>query len=523
MDTSIAAPEVSRRRFFGVVGGLSGTALLAACGDSGSTTNAVNRTVTYMASSNFNGSWSPYDNLVLSNMRAQRMVYDYLMWIDDSGNFVPGLALSVEPISDTVWEAKLRTGVKFHGGQAFTAKDVKASIELASNPASVTGSLFPGQLTVDVIDDFTAHINTSAPFAPLLGACLAANQSGAIISADDAAKGPNFLKTKMNGTGPFKMESYNGEAGGLILKANTEYWRGAPKIDGVTMKFVSDTTTRLAALQAGQADIVEGMGPDEAKLLQTSADATVTTTTSTDSMILSFRDQTAPVDNATLRQALCFAIDVPTIVRSIYGGYATVNTAFGQPNTMGYEDDRNFYKYDPAKAKQLLSKAGFPNGKGLRELTFVSVVGNYPKAKEYCELIVQNFADIGVKVKLDLRDATSWADALFKQEGDMILHGWLVPTPDRNAWYTSLFRTKGLVSFASDPAIDAAIKAQSAALDNAQRVKIIKTQLELALVKYAPAFPMFTYDIITGVSKKLQGLAVPHWYEFDMFPVSKGA
>lgn len=524
MDTSIAPVQGSRRGFLGLVGGLSGMAFLAACGgEPGSATGAASRTVTYMASSNFNGSWSPYDNLVLSNMRAQRMVYDYLMWIDDSGKFVPGLALSVNLISDTVWEAKLRTGVKFHNGQAFTAKDVKASIELASNPKSVTGSLFPGQLTVDVVDDFTAHIKTPEPFAPLLGACLAANQSGAIISAEDAAKGPEFLKTKMNGTGPFKMDSYNGEAGGLVLKANTEYWRGAPKIDGVTMKFVSDTTTRLAALQAGQADIVEGMGPDEAKLLQKAADVTAVTTTSTDSMILSFRDQTAPVNKAKLRQAICFAIDVPTIVKSIYGGFATVNTAFGQPNTLGYQDNPGFFKFDQAKAKQLLAEAGFPNGQGLRELTFVSVVGNYPKAKEYCELIVQNLADIGVKVKLDLRDATSWADALFKQDGDMILHGWLVPTPDRNAWYTSLFRTKGLVSFASDPGIDAAIKAQSAALDPNKRVEIIKSDLEPALVEYAPAFPMFTYDIITGVSKKLQGLAIPHWYEFDMFPVSKGA
>jgi len=523
MDKPIAAVEVDRRGFLGVVGGLSGMALLAACGGPKPTAAGKQSTITYMASSNFNGSWNPYDNLLLSNMRAQRMVYDYLMWIDNEGNFVPGLALSVKPISNTAWEAKLRQGVKFHDGQAFTAKDVKASIELASNPKTVTGSLFPGQLTVDVIDDFTAHIKTPGPFAPLLGACLAANQSGAIISADDAAKGPEFLKKKMNGTGPFKMESYQGEAGGLILKANTDYWRGKVKLDGVTMKYVSDTSTRLAALQAGQADIVEGLGPDEANLLKKSGSVTATSTTSTDSMMLSFRDQTAPLNNPKLRQAICFAIDVPTIVKSIYSGYGTVNTAFGQPNTLGYEADPNFYKYDKDKARQLLSEAGFPGGAGLRELTFISVVGNYPKAKEYCELIVQNLADVGVKVKLDLRDATSWADALFKADGDMILHGWLVPTPDRNAWYTSLFRTKGLVSFASDPAVDNAIKAQSAALDAKKREQIIKTQLEPALVAYAPAYPMFTYDVITGVSTKVQGLAVPHWYEFDMFPVSKTA
>jgi peptide/nickel transport system substrate-binding protein len=526
MGERVMAADLSRRGFLGVLGGVAGMAALAACGSGGggsAGSGGAGGAITYLSSSNFIGSWNPYDNLNLSHMRAQRMVYDYLMWIDNDGNFVPGLATSVESISDTVWEAKLREGVKFHDGQPFTAADVKASIELASNPESVTGSLFPGQLTVEVIDDLTAHIITPAPFAPLLGACLAANQSGAIICAEDAAKGTDELKKRMNGTGPFTMDSYEGEAGGLRLKANPAYWRGDVQVPEVVMKYVSDPSTRLAALQSGQADIVEGLGPDEADLLSKSSKLGVQHTTSTDSMILAYRTQTAPMDNPKLRQAISFAIDVSTIVEEIYGGYAVVNEAFGQPNTTGYAPDPNFFRYDVARAKQLLAEAGYPGGKGLEELTFISVVGNYPKAKEFSELVVQNLADIGVTVNLELKDATSWADALFKPEGHMILAGWLVPTPDRNAWFTSLFRTEGLITYASDPAIDAAVKAQSEALDDAERERIIQTELEPALVNYAPAFPMFTYDIITGVSKKLQGLEVPHWYEFDMFPVSKSS
>jgi ABC-type transport system substrate-binding protein len=140
---------------------------------------------------------------------------------------------------------------------------------------------------------------------------------------------------------------------------------------------------------------------------------------------------------------------------------------------------------------------------------------------EYSQHIVQNLKDVGINVTLTMLDQPSWNDALFKPEGHMILHGWLVPTPDRNPWYTSLFKTTGMIDSASDKAIDAAIEAQAAATDPAQRVKIIESQLEPALVNYAPGFPMFTYDLITGVSKKIKGLTVPHWYEFDVFPVSK--
>jgi peptide/nickel transport system substrate-binding protein len=514
--------EFSRRGFLGAMGGTVGLMALAACsGPKGSDQAAGAGDVVYLSSSNFIGSWNPYDNQVLVHMRAQRMVYDYLMWIDDSGNFIPGLATSLELISPKVWEAKLRQGVTFHDGQPFTAKDVKASIELASNPKSVVGSLFPGQLTADVVDDFTVRINTPIPFAPLKAACLSANQTGAIISHLDAEKGESFLKQKMNGTGPFKMESYGGEAGGLHLTANDKYWRGKVQLKSITIQYVSDATTRLTALQTGQADIVEQLGPDQVKTLLSSPTATVIHTTSTDAMILDFRTQTAPMNNVALRKAICYAIDVPSIVKNIYGGYAVANTGYNAPNTTGFADDPNYFRYDVSKAKSLLAEAGYPGGQGLPTLRFLSVTGAYPLTSEYSQLIVQNLSEIGIHVTLQMLDEPSWDAALFKPEGDMILHGWLVPTPDRNPWYTSLFKSTGMINFAKDAKIDAAIEAQAAATDPTKRVDIIKNELEPALVNYAPGYPMFTTDLITGVSKKIKGLTIPHWYEFDVFPISK--
>jgi peptide/nickel transport system substrate-binding protein len=294
-----------------------------------------------------------------------------------------------------------------------------------------------------------------------------------------------------------------------------------PKVESVIIKYVSDTTARLASLVAGEADIVEGLGPDEAKHLAGNPNVTVQHTTSTDSINLAFRTQTPPMNNVKLRQAIAYAINVPAIVNRIYGGYAVVNHMFGQPDTYGFFDDPNYFHYDLARAKRLLSEAGYPGGKGLRTLTFITPIGAYPKTLEISEFIVQNLANIGIKVHLQTMDETAWADALFKPEGDMILHGWLVPTPDRNAWYTSLFRSKGLISFISNSAIDNAIKAQEQALNRAARDSIIRSQLEPALVREVPEFPMYTYDLITGVSKKIHGLLIPHWYEFDMFPVSK--
>lgn len=517
--------STTRRTFVKAVGGAAGLSLVGvprlgkfAAAQGTDPTG----TFTYLASSNFIGNWNPYANLVLTHMRAQRMVYDYLMWFDEKGGFVPGLAESFENVEPTVWEVKLRKGVKFHDGQDFTAKDVKASVELASNPKSVTGSLFPGQLTVDIVDDFTARIKTPTPFAALKTGTLCGNQSAAIISHTDAEKGEQYLSQKMNGTGPYKWVGYAGEAGGLRLTANTGYWRGMPKIKDVVIQYVGDPSTRLAALQSGQADMIESVGPDEAQLLKSQSNFQLLTTPSTDSVMIAFRTTKPPLDNPKLRQAISYAIDVPGISKDIMLGYAEPNQAFIPSITLNFQADPNYVTYDEAKAKNLLAEAGFADGKGLPELQFIVPVGFYPKTSEISQYIVQNLQSVGVKLKIQTMEVSAWTDALFKlDQGDMILHGWLVPTPDRQSWYTSLFRTKGLISGFSNPDVDKAIKGQGEALDPTQRAKIIQTQLEPLLVANMPEFPMYTYQLVTGVSSKVSGLSIPPWYEFDLFPVSK--
>jgi peptide/nickel transport system substrate-binding protein len=479
-------------------------------------------TVTYLTSSNFIGNWNPYANLVLSHMRAQRMVYDYLMWFDEEGGLVPGLAESVENLDPTTWEVKLRQGVKFHDGQDFTARDVKASVELASNPNSVTGSLFPGQLSVEVVDDFTARIITPTPFAALMTGTLAGNQSGAIISHLDAEKGEEFLSQKMNGTGGFKWVSYEGEAGGLRLTANTDYWRAMPKVQDVIIQYVGDPNTRLAALQSGQAEIIESVGPDEAQLLESSGTFQVLRTPSTDAVMIGFRTTKPPLDNPVLRRAISYAIDVPSITEDIMLGYATPNQAFIPSITLYFAEDPNYLTYDPEQARSLLAEAGFADGSGLPEFEMIVPVGLYPKTSEIAQYMAQNLQDVGVTLNLTTMEVSAWTEALFQHDvADMIMHGWLVPTPDRQSWYTSLFRTTGLISGFSNEAVDQTIQDQAEALDPEARAEIVQDQLEPLLVENLPEYPMYTYELVTGVSPQISGLTIPPWYEFDMVPVSK--
>lgn len=524
--TGKSRSQLSRRAFTKVAGGsVAGLTLTGhATGVSHSAASQAEPTgtITYLTSSNFIGNWNPYANLVLSHMRAQRVVYDYLMWFDEAGNVIPGLAESIENVEPTVWEAKLRQGVKFHDGQDFTARDVKASLELASNPTSVTGSLFPGQLSVEVVDDFTARITTPEPFAALLTGTLAGNQSGAIISHEDAEQGEEWLSQRMNGTGAFKWVGYEGEANGLQLTANTEYWRGNPQVQNVVIQYVPDGSTRLAALQTGQADIVEALAPDEALALEGNPDFQVLRTLSTDSINIAFRVNKEPMDNVGVRQAIASAINVPAIVENLLLGYAQVSDAFIPSITMYYQANPDYFSYDPERARTLLAEAGFPDGEGLPELSLIAAVGQYAKSVEIAQFIVQNLGEVGIDVSVQTLESSAFNDALFQLDmGDMVMHGWLVPTPDRQSWYTSLFRSEGLITGFSNAEVDQAIADQSQAIDPDERASIIQNELHPLLVELVPEFPMYTYELITGVSAKISGLEIPSWYEFDLLPVSK--
>jgi peptide/nickel transport system substrate-binding protein len=326
----------------------------------------------------------------------------------------------------------------------------------------------------------------------------------------------------MNGTGAFKWVAYEGEAGGLRLTANTEYWRGMPKVQDVVIQYVGDPSTRLAALQSGQADIIESVGPDEAQLLEGSGSFQVIRTPSTDAVMIGFRTTKPPLDNPVLRQAISYAIDVPSITEDIMLGYAAPNQAFIPSITLFFEEDPNYFTYDPERARELLSEAGFPDGADLPQFEIIVPVGLYPKTSEIAQYMAQNLQEIGVTLNITTMEVSAWTEALFQHDmADMIMHGWLVPTPDRQSWYTSLFRTTGLISGFSNPDVDEAIAAQAQAIDPEERGAIVQDQLEPLLVEHVPSYPMYTYELVTGVSPQISGLVIPPWYEFDMLPVAK--
>ncbi|NMC14796.1 MAG: ABC transporter substrate-binding protein [Chloroflexi bacterium] len=475
--------------------------------------------ITFLSAENLVGQWDPYNNTSLAHDRLQQFVYDNLVYRDEDLKLVPGLAESWDLVDDTTLEFKLRKGVKFHDGQDFTAKDVKASIEHASNPDTVASFYYARPLEVEVVDDYTARIHTGDPYAALVSAALCAGQGAPIACAEDLEKGDEWMQKKFNGTGAFKWNRYGGEAEGVVLDPNMDYWGGPyntkPKIKQFTFRYVGDAAARMAALQTGEAQMIDRVEPDEVSLIESDPNLKVWRSINMEAKWLSMRLNMAPMDNKLLRQAIFYAIDRETIVNDILFGSGKVTDSYLTSSQDFYAPDPNFPSYNPDKAKQLLSDAGYPNGEGLEELTVMFSVGFYPKNKEIGEFFIQNLTDIGIKAKLTLMEVAAYNQNLFIHDSFHIVdHGWFLAAPDPDGIFNSLF-LQGLTTGADVKEVNDAILKQGATMDPEARGKVIRDELVPALIDNVIEIPYLQSEMITGYSGKLQGLNIgptSYWF-----------
>ena len=521
--------RISRRDFLRLSGGTLGAVALsnflggcatptpgaavapAASGPTGS--------VAFLSAENLVGQWDPYNNTSLAHDRLQQQVYDNLVERDENLKLVPGLATAWKLIDDKTWELKLRQGIKFHDGQAFTAKDVKASIEHASNPKTVASFYYVRQMEVEVVDDYTVRIHTGEPYAGLLSAALCAGQGAPIVCADDLAKGDEWMQSKFNGTGPYKWVRYGGEGEGVVLTANTDYWGGVysqkPKIKDFVFKYVGDAAARTAALQTGEAQMIDRVEPDETKVIESDPNLKIWRSINMEAKWLSMRVNMAPMDNKLLRQAIFYAIDRDKIVKDILFGSGKATDSYLTSSQDFYQPDPKFPKYDPAKAKQLLSDAGYPDGKGLPELSVMFSVGFYPKNKEIGEFFINNLKDVGINAKLTLMEVAAYNQNLFIHDSFHIVdHGWFLAAPDPDGILNSLF-LKGLTTGANIDEVNKAIVKQSTTMDQDARAKVIREEVVPALIDNVIEIPYLQSEMITGYTAKLHDLNIgptSYWF-----------
>lgn len=462
-------------------------------------------TLVFLSAESLTGQWDTTTHSILGQVRIESLLFDKLFDAkgeeSDPEKLEPNLAVSATQIDDRTIEYKLREGVKFHDGTEFTAEDVKATFEYASQPSKASAGWLPGVVRGEVVDKYTVRLITEQPSGSLWFSAAFIP----ILSKKDIESGA--VASHPNGTGPFKLKSQEGDT--TILERNEDYWKGVPKLKEIHWKYVSDASTRLLSLKAGEADVIDRLEPEQALGLAGSDYADVQSVLTPESKWLLFRNKEPFKDNVKLRQAIAHAIDRDVILQLMGDAGAPAHN-FVTPSKFGYKEMEWPYPYDPEKAKQLLAEAGYPNGQGLPELEYITSTGFYPKTKEYGEIIAAQLQQVGIKVKLTVLETAAWLDKLYNvDEGHLIDTGWMTgnPEPDlvlRPIFYSKTARMTGL----DDPEIDASLDKESSTADIDERRRVLQEETFPLLAEKIPAIPLFNSVLQTGVRKEVKNFKI---------------
>ncbi|WP_102225392.1 ABC transporter substrate-binding protein [Acidimangrovimonas sediminis] len=423
-------------------------------------------------------------------------IFDTMVERDSQMKLEPGLALSWKSINPTTWEFKLRPGVKFTDGEPVNAEAVKFSLDRVLNPDNhaPTISYIRTISKVEVVDPMTVRITTSGP-DPLLPTRMSRYPAYIVPPKYLKEHGRDYFASHPVGSGPYELEKFvPGQS--VELKANDDYWRGAPSIKTVTFKTIPDATARTTALLNGEADIIEDLPVNLVPMVQASPnDQVVDVKNGGLTIYLGLVMSQKPLDNLKVRQALNMAIDRKTIVNDILHGMATVSGTQVGKFDFGYTDIPA-PKYDPAAAKKLLAEAGYPNG---FTITLEST-HRYLNDDAVATAIAQMFGDIGVKVKQKVLDWSVYLQEV-PRKGPIFMLGWgSTQTLDADAAIYPIMHSGEPYSTASIPELDKLLDKSRKIVDPSKRAEVLKQVQELA-AKDVPLITLYQQDAVYGKAK----------------------
>ncbi|MHB1414218.1 MAG: ABC transporter substrate-binding protein, partial [Chloroflexota bacterium] len=207
------------------------------------------------------------------------------------------------------------------------------------------------------------------------------------------------------GTGPYKYVEWKKNEH-FVIEAISDHWKYKPKIKRIVYRPIMEDQTRVAGLRTGEIDIVDTLPPDQIKVIEGEANLAVLRGLAWDQLYLGLKCDQPPFDKVEGRQAINYAIDRDAIVNKILEGGKPAVGFVPQP-MMGYASDLKPYPYDPAKAKDLLSKAGWTGGK----ITFIAPQGWYPKMNEVAQAISAYLQAIGLDNEMSIMEGAAFTQA----------------------------------------------------------------------------------------------------------------
>jgi peptide/nickel transport system substrate-binding protein len=393
------------------------------------------------------------------------------------GTLTPNLAESYEVVTDPANPSitfKLVKGVKFQDGTDFNAQAVKWNFEMAMSPSSTTRGSTGNWKSIEVLDDYTIKVNfKSWQNTQVRG--FAESATYLVSPAIFKAKGEEWMMWNSLGTGAFVQKEFLRDVS-LTFTRNSSFWRqGKPNLDGLQLLFVSDPMTATALFKSGGAEMIQTATAQMSSELQAAGFQILKHPGAMGSALVpDSANADSPWSKLKVRQAVEYALDRASLAKTFGYGFQDAAYQYYTAPSPAYDPSLAPRKYDVAKAKQLLTEAGYPNG--FKTAIIVSALN---VDRNMAAAIQANFAAVGIQAELQFPQTAAWSAYLTGSWKNAVLFGPVLGTGDPNAgwglayttgsaWYQSLKRPDGWADLykasISSPKLDPALVKKCEAL-----------------------------------------------------------
>ncbi|TKI04889.1 glutathione ABC transporter substrate-binding protein [Martelella alba] len=460
----------------------------------------------------------PQDTSDNVSYSVQSGIFERLFQFDPAMKLIPWLATGyTHNDAATEFTLTLRRGVTFQDGTPFNATAVKANLDRLADQSKglKRNSLYNMIQTVTVLASDQVKIELNRPFGAFINTL--AHPSAVMWSPAALKRYPNEAELRLHpiGTGPFTFVSWQpGKA--VRLAKYDHYWRaGWPKVDNVIFSPSPEDATRVAALKSGQADAIFPLPSDLVNSVREDNKLSIQRDPGIYLYYLAVNNSKKALADTRVRQALNYAVDRNLWLKVVFAGMGTPATSAIPERVQFYQKQTEpRYSYDPAKAKALLTQAGYPNGLSLK-LWCTNATASVRAA----QFLKAQLAAAGIRVTVTPMDSGTRDSKLWsvtdpkKAEFDLYYGGWSTSTGDADWALRPLFATESWVpksynvSYFSDPAVDKAIAAGLATADPQKRAAAYAVAQRL-IWRAAPIVFLGTPDNLVGKRKNLTGVSM---------------
>ena len=458
-------------------------------------------------------------------------VFDRLVEVevkDGKSEIVPSLAKSWDISEDgKTYILHLMEGVKFHNGEDFKADDVVYSLNRIVTVQGAVNSSFVSQIEgfdelangvatelsgVKAIDDYTIEIKLKEPYAGFMASLAAApvsilDEKTTTMAGDKFGIEPEFTV----GTGPFKLKEWKLNEGIELVK-NENYWKEAPKIDGVEIKVVPDTETQNIMYRNGELDILDlDYMVDYIPTYKQEFKDNLVSVPRVGITYFTFNENIEPLNNVNIRKALSMAIDRQAIVDSMYNGTASIENGIFPKGLIGHNENIEAIEYNTEKAKEILAAEGYPNGFDM-EIAIDSASSD--TTKSVLEIISEQLSEIGVNASLKTYDESTWLATRKAGELGSFMSIWTADYNDPDNFIYTFFGTDEntklrSLNYKDKEVIDRVAKAR-AIINEDERIKEYQALEKKIITEDRAWLPMYAKEHYFALGKNISNFT-PNW------------